>query len=234
MGLSKSTVHRLLCALESRAFVTQGFRSGKYRLGVKLFELGLRAVDEQGMLSVGRPRLAALAAETGETAHLGVLREGQVLSVCAVESPRTLRTPATVGRKSPAHSSSQGKAILAFGPPEQLESLISTRGLTPFTANTIADEAAFRGEIARVRDQGYAVDNEEFERGLKCIGAPVRDASGAVWAAVSIAGPANRLGPEEMPALVRAVRRAASELSADLGRRAESVVEPSTNVGKHG
>jgi DNA-binding IclR family transcriptional regulator len=136
-----------------------------------------------------------------------------------VQSRRTLRTPATVGQRSPAHCSSQGKAILAFLSPEELREFVRTYGLKAFSGNTLTRFAILRAELERVRQRGYAVDNEEFEEGLKCIGAPVRDHSGAVVAAISIAGPASRLRRGRTPALVHSVTSAASRLSASLGYR---------------
>ena len=217
LGLSKSTVHRLLIALETQRLVRQVSAGRKYQLGIRLFELGLKAVDEQGLVTSARPRLTSLVTATGETAHLGVLREGEVVSVCAVESPRTLRTPSTVGRRTPAHSSSLGKAILAFAPEEDVHFVAAARGLARFTPTTLCDPEALSEELALIRRRGYAIDNEEFEEGLKCIGAPVWDATGAVTAAVSIAGPAKRLNKDAMPRLIGHVRETAFGLSADLG-----------------
>ena len=217
VGLSKTTVHRLLSALEGRNYVYHQRSAGKYSLGNKLFELGLKAMDEDRIAALARPRLAQLAEATGETAHLGVLRAGEVVSICAVEGPRTLTTPSTVGRRAPAHSSSQGKCMLALAPREQIDSMLAAP-LPRFTRNTITTASRMRRELALVRRQGYAVDSEEFERGLKCIGAPVIDGVGTVRGSVSIAGPAGRMGPEEMPYLIQAVKDAASGLSADLGR----------------
>ena len=106
LGLSKSTVHRLLSALAHRDYVRRIPDTGKYRLSTKLVELGERARASDGLATTTKPYLSRLVAETGETAHLGVLRDGEVVSLCAVESSHTLRTPATVGRHAAAHASS--------------------------------------------------------------------------------------------------------------------------------
>ena len=222
LGLHKSTVHRLLSTLENRAYVSQRSGDRRYRLGPKLFELGLKVSDTHHLVEHAGPHLERLVVATGETAHLGVLRDGQVLSICAVESPKTLRTPSTVGARSPAHSSSLGKSLLAHLAEEELARIVQGRGLPRQTERTIQDPEELRRELAKVRRRGYAVDNEEREDGLKCIGAPVRDGSGEVMAAVSLAGPANRLGPAAMPVLVQCVKEAAAALSADLGHRGDS------------
>lgn len=216
LNLHKSTAHRLLAVLEGYRYVERT-RSGKYRLGSKLLELGARAAAGLDLAERALPFLRGLVAETGETAHVGILREGEVLSIANVESPRTLRTPATVGRRTPAHCTSLGKAILAFASEEQLAEVVRTRSLKGYTAKTLTRAEALRQELREVRRRGYAVDDEEFEEGLRCVGAPVRDHSGRVVAAVSITGPAFRITPERLPALGKSVIRAAEKLSAALG-----------------
>lgn len=216
LNLHKSTTHRLLAVLEDHRYVERT-SSGRYRLGSKLLELGARAASGLELAKCARPFLEELVAETGETAHVGILREGEVLSIANVESPRTLRTPSTVGRRTPAHCTSLGKAILAFAEEDEVAKVIRTRGLTTYTPKTLSRVAAFYRELAKVRERGYAVDDEEFEEGLRCIGAPVRDHSGRVVAAISISGPAFRLMPERWPALANAVIHAAEKLSAVLG-----------------
>jgi DNA-binding IclR family transcriptional regulator len=118
--LNKSTVHRLLTSLRGAGYVEQNAQTARYRLGSKLIQLGTAALANRDLCQIARPFLQRLVAETGETAHLGVLREGRIVSMASADGPRTLRTPSTVGRSSPAHCSSQGKTILAFAPEEEL------------------------------------------------------------------------------------------------------------------
>lgn len=223
LGLSKSTVHRILSALDQREMVQRIPPDGKYGLGIKLVELGAKAGNAYGLVERAGIYLTQLVRETGETAHLGVLSGGMVVSLSAVESPKTLRTPATVGRRSPAHSSSLGKCMLADLSKEDLAAVLERRRQERFTPNTLVTAADLISELQRVRRQGYAVDDEEFEHGLKCIGAPIHEGSGRVIAAVSIAGPANRLGPAVMRQSSEAVMRVASELSTAIGHRAGAV-----------
>jgi IclR family transcriptional regulator, KDG regulon repressor len=107
--------------------------------------------------------------------------------------------------------------LLAFQPDDEIEELIKRRGLKAYTPNTLTTPAQLREGLRRVRDQGYAVDNEEFEEGLECIGAPIRDYSGKVVAAISIAGPVFRMAEDKLPVLARSVIEAAQELSDELG-----------------
>jgi len=217
LQLHKSTVHRLLMVLERHRCVEKNSASGKYRLGWKLLELGTKTVARLDLGQRARPYLERLVRETGETAHLGVFSQGEIISVLHVDSPRTLRTPSTVGRQSPAHCTSLGKCFLAFLPEAEVDEIIRGKGLKPYARNTITQGELLKRELGRVRERGYAVDNEEFEEGLKCIGAPVRDHSGKVVAAISIAGPASRMVEQRMPTLTRSVVTAANHLSAELG-----------------
>lgn len=219
LGLSKSTVHRLLSALEHREYVRRVPATSRYRLGLKLLELGKKVGEADGLVANAGAYLAQLVEETGETAHLGVLRGGEVVSLCAVESPQNLRTPATVGRRTAAHSSSLGKCMLADLNADELQLALGHLDMKPFTSSTIVTEQGLIKELEKVRRLGFAVDDEEFERGLKCVGAPVRDESGRVKAALSIAGPASRLGRDVMKDRASAVMRIAGELSAVLGYR---------------
>lgn len=215
--LHKSTVHRLLMVLERHRVVEK--RNGRYGLGLKLFELGSRAASHVRLGPRARPYLERLAVEIGETAHLCVLDDDEVFYLEKVEPTRSIRVPTSVGRRNPAHCTAVGKAMLAFLPPRRLEALVRRRGLRAFTRNTRTNLRDLRRDLALVRERGYAVDSEEIEEGLVCIGAPVRDHTGEVVAALSIAGPAFRLTRRKVPGSARIVLRVAGELSASLGHR---------------
>jgi len=217
LGLHKSTVHRLLTVLECNRYVEKSPSSGKYRLGWKLIELGMHAASRLELRELARPQLERLVEETGETGHLGILQEGEVISVANVESRRTLRMPSTVGRRAPAHCTSQGKVMLAYLPCGTEHKFVRSHRLKAYTRNTITRVSRLQRELEMIRERGYAVDDEEFEEGLKCIGAPVRDHSGRVIAAISIAGPTSRLSEERMGHLVHSVMGAAARLSTALG-----------------
>jgi DNA-binding IclR family transcriptional regulator len=222
LQLHKSTTHRLLGVLEQHRFVEKSSISGKYRLGLKLFELGSKAIAHLDWCELARRYLQRLAFATGETAHLCILDDGEVLYLEKVEAPRTVRVPSIVGRRYPAHCGGAGKALLAFQPEEEIDDLIKRRGLKSYTRNTFTTPAQLKEGLRIVRAQGYAIDNEEFEEGLECIGAPVRDYSGRVVAAISIAGPTFRITEEKLAVLARSVIEAAQDLSADLGYHEET------------
>lgn len=219
LGLHKSTVHRLLAVLDSNGLVERRPGGKKYGLGWRVFEMGIVAASRLDLFDRAKPHVGRLVDLTGETAHFGVLRQGQVVSLVNVESRHTVRTPATVGRHIPLHCTSQGKAILAFLPPEAAQEQLKGCVFTRHTPNTILSQERYIAELALVRKRGYALDNEEFEEGLRCLAAPVRDHSGLVAGALGIAGPSFRVSAARLPDLSRAVMEVAARLSEDLGFR---------------
>jgi DNA-binding IclR family transcriptional regulator len=217
LQMSKSTVHRLLMVLGRHRLVERDLDSGRYRLGLKLVELGSVALLRVDLHRLARPFVQRLAEETGKTAHLGILRQSEVISLVNAEGRHSIRTPSTVGRRTPVHCTSQGKVLLAFQTPEFVDRLLRSHQFTAFTKATLRSASQFRLELETVRKRGFAVDDGEFEDGLRCVGAPVRDHAGKVVAAVSIAGPAFRITHERMPDLIRYVVKVAMDLSASLG-----------------
>lgn len=216
-GISKATVHRLLGALQRHRLIEQNPITKRYRLGFKLFELGNRAIARVDHVDRAEEHLHRLAKETGETAHLAILDRGQVFYVAKVEGWHSLRMPSQVGKRLPAHCTGVGKALLAWLHDDRLLRFVEEHGLPRHTANTITSEAAFRKELAGIRRQGYSVDRGEIEDGLWCIGAPVRDFSGNVVAAISIAGPSSRINDASIPELSRPVVETAGAISMALG-----------------
>ena len=155
--------------------------------------------------------------KTGETAHLGIMQQNEVISLVNIETQRSVRTPSTVGRRSPIHCTSQGKVMLAYMPRPQVAQVLRGYCFVAYTSRTIRDESAFRTELTKMRKLGFALDDEEFETGLRCIGAPVHDHTGKVIAGLSIAGPRFRITPELTPMLVQSVIHVAEDLSVTLG-----------------
>lgn len=222
LGLPKSTVLRLLMVLERHRFVEKEAQSGAYRLGLKLFELGSRAVAQLDLGERAKPHLERLVFATGETAYLCILDDGEALSVARVESSRAVRVPSGVGRRVPAYCTAVGKALLAFLPEAEFNLLFKRQRLHAYTSNTIPTLTRLRDELQAVRERGYAVDNEELEEGLRCIAAPVREHSGKVRASLGVLCPAFRLPAGKIPLVVAAVVSGANNLSAELGYYVES------------
>ena len=147
LQMHKSTAHRLVMVLESNRFVEREAESGKYRLGPRLTQLGMSALSRRDLYSAARPFMTYLVEKTGETAHLGVLRDGEVVSLFNVESGQNLRTPVTVGARSPVHCSSLGKAMLAFQPPLEIEAFLRGRTFRAYTRNTITGSIRLKQDL---------------------------------------------------------------------------------------
>lgn len=216
LALHKSTVHRLLTVLDQHRLIRRNAETGRYTLGLRLFEFGTRAVRGLQLRDQAQPYLDQLARETGETAHICVFDNGEMVSVAYAEGPRSIRMPATVGRRTTAYCSAVGKAVLAFLPESVLEEVLA-RPLRARTEKTLVTRSALLADLRQVRIRGYAVDNEEREEGLRCVGAPVWNYSGEVAAGVSVAGPSFRITRTRVPTIARAVVAMTRRLSADLG-----------------
>src|SRR6267142_1797920 len=223
LKLHKSTVHRLMMVLEQHRLVVKNPDTGRYRLGLRLYELGSRAIDGLDLRGRARPYLDRLQAEFGETVFCCILDEGQVFYVEKVESQRSVRTACTVGSRAPAYCTAVGKAMLAELPDAEVSKIVRRWGLKPVTANTITTAGALKTELKAVRTRGYAIDDEEKEQGLRCVSAAVRGHSGKLFAAMSVSGPAFRITKERIPGVGQAVMRAANELSAELGYQGASL-----------
>jgi len=217
LKLHKSTVHRLMMVLEQHRLVVKNPETGRYRLGLRLYELGSRAIDGLDLRGRARPYLDRLQDKFGETVFFCILDEGQVFYVEKVESQRSVRTACTVGSRAPAYCTAVGKAMLAELPDAEVNKIIHRWKLKTVTRNTITTASACKDELKAVRTRGYAIDDEEKEEGLRCVGAAVRSHSGKLAAAMSISGPAFRMTKERIPGIAQAVTRAANELSAELG-----------------
>ncbi len=137
VGLHKSTVHRLLASLERAGFIEQSTENGKYRLGLKLFELGSLVMHRMNLREGARSHLGELARETKETVHLAALTDGEIIYFEKIEGQSNLTIPSAIGRRIPAHCTGLGKVLLAHLPEEELEAIVSRKGLKRFTANTI-------------------------------------------------------------------------------------------------
>jgi IclR family transcriptional regulator, KDG regulon repressor len=221
LRLHKSTIHRLLVVLEGQGFIRRT-SEGKYGLGMKLIEMGSRAV-EQLDLGLGARALSflqQLVDETGETAHISVFSGNEMVSIANVQGRWTLRTPCTVGRRTQTYCTAIGKAFIAFLPEPELDALIAKLRFVQHTRHTIRTPSALKAELARVRRRGFAVDDEEVEEGLRCVGAPIRNYTGNVVASLSVAGPVFRIHKGDVAKVARAAIVAADGLSADLGHRA--------------
>jgi DNA-binding IclR family transcriptional regulator len=216
LRLAKSTVHRLAATLTSAGFLEQNSETGKYRLGVALFELGALVRRRMDVANEARPKLRELLEKTGETVQLGIVDHYSVLYVYEMESPRAIRMAAAVGGRAPLHCTAVGKVLLAFQPPDYVKQVIE-RGLSAYTAKTVTKRDAALGMLEEVRLREHAIDDEESEGGLRAVAAPVRNHSGAVIAALGVAAPVQRMSKKVMHTCVPSVIETANAVSARLG-----------------
>jgi DNA-binding IclR family transcriptional regulator len=216
-GINKATVHRLLGELQQHGWIQQNAEDRRYRLGFKLLELGNRVVDRLDLASVARPFLNALANDTGETAHLAILDDGMCYYVAKVESRYSIRMRSHVGKRNPAHCTGVGKVLLAFATRPEADQIVADQGLPKLTRRTITQTRRLFEELSRIRERGYAIDDQEFEEGLRCVATPVRDHTNTVVAALSVSGPTTRMTNETLPKIVGKVVRLANEISVALG-----------------
>ena len=196
MLLPKGTTHRLLSSLSYFGYVRQDRNTKNYFLGFKLVELGNMLLGQLDLRKEAEPFLRNLAQRTKETVHLVILDGNEIVYLDKLETePHAggLRMASRVGSRNPAHSCAVGKALMAYLPEEALARMVEEKGLSRRTGNTITDFNQLKDHMRLVRKQGYAVDDEENERGIRCVGAPVFDEAGKVVAAISVSGPAFRV-----------------------------------------
>ena len=217
LGLPFSTVHRLTSHLAYRGYLEHDPLTRRYTLGMKVLLLRGRLLRTARLEDRGYPALRQLARLTGETSHLAVLHDGQVVYVRTAEGPGATLLYTPPGKQAPAHCTALGKAMLAHLDPDEVRRIVETRGLPAFTPNTITRLDQLLEQLERIRREGYATDSEESELGIRCVAAPIFGHWGGVVAAVSVAGPAGRLTVDRMPELARAVMATAAEISSRMG-----------------
>jgi IclR family KDG regulon transcriptional repressor len=217
-GLHKATAHRIMMTLLNGGFLERTDDGDRFRLGIRVVEMGLGALRGLDLRRVAFPYMQQLVERFDETCDLSIYDRGGMLYVEVVHSQHSLTIAARVGQRLPAYCTASGRVFLAFLPPEVVEPVLNAP-LTACTENTITSPARLREELEATRRRGYALDNEEFEEGIRAISAPIRDIDGNVIAAMSIPGPTNRLTPERIPEIVQALVQAAEAVSGHVLRR---------------
>ncbi|MGI9860242.1 IclR family transcriptional regulator [Moorella naiadis] len=216
LRLNISTVHRLLNALAAHGLVEQEPYQGRYRLGIKVFEIGNRALYSLDIRAIARPYLTRLVDDFNETANLAILDKWEVVYIDQVESSQIVKMLASPGTRAPAYCTAAGKVLLAYLGDHQLTGYLVEVPLLPYTAATISDPQQLRAELSLIRSQGFALDEGEREDGVRCVAAPVYNHEHKVIAAVSLSGPAHRLPAGELT-----------------GKFATAVVQVALRIGQH-
>ncbi len=216
-GQSPTTTYRVLSTFQTHEIVEFDEGEQLWYVGAGAFRIGSVFLNRTNILQVARPIMQRLMRLTGETANLGIERNGQVMFVSQAETPKTIRAFFAPGTLSPMHASGIGKALLARFSEERLERILSRRGLPRLSSRTITDPQALREELSRIRELGYAVDDEENTPGMRCVASAVLDAWGEPVAGLSVSGPSFRLGRDRIAQIGQQVRALAAEATRALG-----------------
>ncbi len=218
LGLNKSTMTRLLYSLEKAGFLSRNGKTAEYRLTHRVLPLAAVYLDQLSLHSEAQPLLAELADLTGETVHLAVLDDFEMLYIDKVESPQSIGMKSSVGKRVPAYCTAVGKIMLSHMEQAELDNYLSAVEFIAHTPNTIVDPERLRDHLDLVRRQGFALDDVEHEDEVKCVAGSVRDATGKVAASISVSAPLFRIGrPGEMEKNIDAVMKIGLKLSRRLG-----------------
>ena len=215
--MSRPTAYRLLSTLASRGYVAQVNGSSYYRLGTQALSLSQNVLDALDLPEIAQPYLRQLSDITNETTYLSMLDEDEILYIGKAESSQSVRTHTKIGSRNMLHCTSMGKAILAFLPESDQTQLIELMELPTRTTTTITDRTALVEALAIIRTQKFAIDDEESENGVRCVGAPIFDHTGRAFAAISVSGPAYRLSASRLISLSSLVMDTAQTISGRLG-----------------
>ncbi len=217
LGVHKSTAFRLLGALESRGLVEQDGDRGRYQLGFGIVRLAGAVTARMDLSRCARPVCERLAGALGETINVAVARDHHAVNIDQVQGPAAVSVQNWVGRATPLHATSSGKVLLAYLPKGRRAELLRAAGQARFTPATLTSRTALERDLSAAVARGYAQTIQEYEEGLNAIAAPVRDARGAVVAAVSASGPAYRFTPQRMAECAPRLVAGAEEISHCLG-----------------
>jgi DNA-binding IclR family transcriptional regulator len=215
LALPKSATHRVLETLAARGFLEQG-TNRRYRLGLKVLELGNVCRLRMELVNIAQPILRDLSVQANCNSHLAKLDGLEVVDLLRTEYPAPFRIARAPMLRRPAHCTALGKVLLAFGEPDLTDSVLAA-GLPRLTRYTITKPDRFLAELQRIRKRGYAVDNEEFYAGRRCLAAPIFEESGRALAAVSVSAMITEITEDRVPAYARMVTASANKISEQLG-----------------
>lgn len=222
LGVNRSTAHRLLVTLEETGYVRRD-RDARYHLTPQVLRLAARSLERISLRREAAPVLRRLSAETGLSTHLAMPVSGQVIYVDGCDGPGLVTINAGLGAVAPVHCTATGKALAAHLEAGEARALLHRSGCLRHTDRTVCDPAQVELQWAEVRAQGYAVDDEEFEPGVRCVAAPVFDHENTVAGVIGVSGTTARLSRERLPAVVGLVVTAADELSSGMGAARRAV-----------
>lgn len=216
LGESRSVCSRFLATLRDLGYVAQDDK-GRYHLTLKIFSLGQKALGHLEIPALARPPMQQLVAQHNETVNLACLDNNAVVVVEMVKCQAPLQYDLPIGSRGPAHAQALGKALLAFAPPEVLAAYRQTVQMTALTPHTLTTDEDLEAELRQVREQGYALDREEWAMGIRCVAVPVLDYTGYARYALSVSGPSQRMTSRKVDQILKTLPTAAREISRILG-----------------
>jgi DNA-binding IclR family transcriptional regulator len=220
LDMNKSTVHRILSTLQDRSLIRQNAVTGKYWLGLKLYSLGMTVRENLPIQSIAAPYLKVLSDKFNEVVNLSVLDMSSVnfprlMILDKIQTSQILKLTPSLGSGTPCHCSAMGKCLLAFSPDEYIEKLTS-QPLQQYTSKTIINWTDFRQELEDIREKGYAIEDQEMEKGLTCVGAPILNKKQEIIAAISLSGPTSRMNESILSEMIEEIKKAAREISVQI------------------
>lgn len=217
LGLVPATAYRFLATLKDLGYVQQQPEDSRYQLTLKFAWVASRVLERTHLRRVAHPAMEHLTAVCNETTHLAVLEGREIVYIDKVDNVQAVKMRSRIGTRGYIHSTAVGKSIVAFLPEEEREEILAGLAFAPLTRNTIADAGRFFTHLSQIRRRGYAVDDEENEVGIRCVGVPVFDHAGRVAGAVSISGWTITMTPERLPQLASTLQDACQQISKELG-----------------
>ncbi len=217
LSIPKSSASYILRTLERGGYLRRESESGRYRLGLKLLNLGRGVLSGYGLREIAISAMRGLVDRTGLTAHLAVLDRGEAVYIEKVEAPGFIKMDTWIGRRMFVHSTSVGKVLVANLPKQSVDAILQQHGLAKRTPKTITTARRFHAELAIVREQGFAVDDEENSLDARCLAVPVFDANGSVIAAIGLSGTVSHLDQGSIPRVAELAREASRRITRQLG-----------------
>lgn len=217
IGLHKSTVHRILQTLCYRGYVEKEKERERYHLGIKIVELGIRFFNDLEIRKVAGDILSPLAKSLDEVVHMVLFDDGEIVYIDKRESSQLVSMHSKVGRRALMHCTAAGKAILSTMSEEDVRLILKTKGMPGFTHMTITDPDRLIEQLKEIRQKGYAMEAEENEVGVLCLGTPIFDYSGRAMAAISVSGPATRMKEKGTERIGEEIKKAGLEISSKMG-----------------
>ncbi|MBA7499484.1 MAG: helix-turn-helix domain-containing protein [Clostridia bacterium] len=219
LDVDKSTAYRLLATLSARGYVEQEPETKKYTLGLKIVELSSKVLDKLELRNVAKPFMKKLVQQTDETVHLATLDLGNVVCIDQEETPSMINVNMAVGREAPGHCTSIGKVLWAYLKEEELDYILKKKVLTRCTARTITSIPELKLHLSKVKEQGYALDDEEFTIGVRCIAVPVWNYKNKVIASLGVSGLAVNVSLDKVAELVKITMEVRDRLCLKLGHK---------------